>query len=595
LPSTSSSAEPPATKTSATEALAARYRHLFVLPRTPTLLVSAALTCLILSLVTRGGGWPIAFVTALAVFLFSASILSSALLIRDRGTIATFRRVTAVLLASQVSWVLFVAAGAAYSFAAGSGQSLISATVFAACTCTGLEFLVINGAFTRSTPLSAVLALVHPVGTLLVLGSPLAATPSAIVPVGAGLVALTVIVAFPLLLGRRRTSKGHDVIALFQAFMKTWTSRRASDLEAIILDHAEPASVATKVMKFRRQDGDIFLVLPGVHPGPFFPVGSYNLPGLISEEFKGLGPVMAFHRPGGHERNLASNDDAAAYASAIREFAERVEPTQTGTVRGPVGARVGKAKVSSIAFAGDALLTVSFAPLGSDDLEPRVEAELSRIASEAGFDSSVVDAHNSIGSEREVPDTADPGWKRLLELVKGAEAKPLKIAYAHSSETDFTAGADITQNGVGLLMLEAEGAKSVLVLADANNAVPALHEEAARALDSEGYDLIEFCTSDSHDLAARGLTVSRGYEALGEDTPIESIKGLVVKLAKLAEPRLSPCQYGSGRLTGEVKVFGSAALEEFASITQASSRFAKRYAKLAIACTAVLFMLSLAA
>jgi putative membrane protein len=595
LQSTSSSAKSPASKRSATEALAARYRHLFVLPRTPTLVAFAALTSLLLGLVTRGGGWLVAFIAAAAVLLLSGLALSSALLIRDKGTIATFRRVTAVLLASQLAWLLFAGAGAAYSFAVGSVQPLANAVVFAAFACAGLEFLIINGAFTRSAPLSAVLALVHPVGTFLVLGSPLAAAPPAYISVGAGLVSLSVIVAFPLLLGRRRTSKGHDVIALFQAFLKTWTSRRAADLEAIIMDHAEPAQVTTKVMRFQSKDGDIFVVMPGVHPGPFFPVGSYNLPGLISEEFKGLGPVMAFHRPGGHERNLASNDEAAAYASAIREFAEGVEPTQAGTIRGPVSSRVGKATVSSFAFAGDALLTISFAPLGSDDLEPHVEDELSRVASEAGFDSSVVDAHNSIGRERENPDTADPGWKRLLEQVKEAEAKPMKIAYAHSSETDFAAGADITKNGVGLLMLEAEGVKSVLVLADANNAAPPLHEEAARALDSEGFRLIEICTSDSHDLAARGLTVSRGYEALGEDTPIESIRRLVVRLAKLAEPRLSPCRYGSGKLTGEVKVFGSAALEEFASITQASSRFAKSYSKIAAVCTAALFVLSLAA
>ncbi|HME19630.1 MAG TPA: DUF2070 family protein [Nitrososphaerales archaeon] len=595
MQSTSSSAESPASKGSATETLAARYRHLFVLPRTPTLVVCAALVSLLLGLVARGGAWPVAFIATLAVLLLSASALSSALLIRDRGTIATFRRVTAVLLASQLSWLLFAVCGSAYSFAIGSGQPLAKAVLFAAFACAGLEFLVINGAFTRSTPLSAVLASVHPVGTFLVLGSPLAAAPSALIPVGAGLAALAVIVAFPLVLGRRRTSKGHDEIALFQAFMKTWTSRRASDLEAIILDHAEPASVTTKVMRFRGQGGDIFVVLPGVHPGPFYPVGSYNLPGMISEEFKGLGHVMAFHRPGGHERNLASNDQAAAYASAVREFAETVEPTQSGTIRGPIAAHVGKATVSSIAFAEDALLTISFAPLGSDDLEPLVEDELSRIASEAGFDSSVVDAHNSIGRNREIPDTTDPGWKRLLEQLREADAKPLKIAYAYSGETGFAAGADITESGVGLLMLEAEGVKSVLVLADANNAVSSLHQEAARALDSEGFRLVEICTSDSHDLAARGLTVSRGYEALGEDTPVESISGLVVKLAKLAEPRLSPCRYGSGKLTGEVMVFGSAALEEFASITQASSRFAKRYSKLAAVCTAALFVLSLAA
>lgn len=553
------------------------------------------MTSLLLSLVTRGGGWLVAFLASSAVLLLSASALSSALLIRDRGTIATFRRVTAALLASQLLWLLFGVAGAAYSFVVGSSQPLANAILFAAFACAGLEFLVINGAFTRSSLLSIVLASVHPLGTFLVVGLPLAVAPSTLVPIGTGFGALIAIMAFSFVLSRRKTSRGYDVVTVFQAFMKTWTNKRPADLEAIIQDHAESASITTKVMRFQRQEGNVFLVLPGVHPGPFFPVGSYNLPGIISNEFRGLGPVMTLHRPGGHDRNLASNDEARIYASTIREFAEGVEPSQAGTVRGPIYARVGKAAVSSTAFAGDMLLTISFAPLGSDDLEPRIEAELSSIASEAGFDASVVDAHNSIGHGRESPDTTDPGWNRLLDMIKEAEAKPMRIAYAHSSETDFSAGADVTENGVGLLMLEAGGVKSVLVLADANNAVPSLHEETTQALESEGYRLIEFCTSDSHDLAARGLTVARGYEALGEDTPIESIRRLVVNLAKLAEPRLSPCRYESGRLTGTVKVFGSAALEEFASVAQASSSFAKRYSKFAVACTVALFALALVA
>jgi len=535
-----------------------------------------------------------AFLGSSAVLLLSATAISSALFINDIETIATFRRVTAVLVATQLAWLIFATVGAGCSLFVGSSQPLANAVVFFTPTCIGLEFLVISGAFTKSVPLSSGLALIHPVGTFLVIGPSLPATTSIFVPVGAGLVMLAILVAFSILLGGRKTSRGHSVIALFQAFMKTWTGRRAAELEAIIQDHAEHAVVTTKVLRFQNQDGDIFVVMPGVHPGPFFPVGSYNLPGLIIKEFKQLGPVMALHRPGGHERNLASNDDAGAYASAVREFAEGMKPVQEGTLRGPFNTHIGKATVGSMAFGEDLLFTISFAPLGSDDLEPRAEDELSQISSEAGFDASVVDAHNSISHGRESPDTADPGWKDLLDLLKRAPARPMRIAYAHSSETDFSAGADITENGIGLIMLETGGVKSVLVLADANNAVPALHEEVSRALHSEGYELIEFCTSDSHDLAARGLTVSRGYEALGEDTPIESIITLVVKLAELAEPRLSPCRYASGRLASRVNLFGAASLEEFASVAQASSSFAKKYSRLASVCAVVLFALSLA-
>jgi putative membrane protein len=595
LPSTSSSAELGATKPSATETLAARYRHLFVLPRTATLVASIFVTSLLLSLTVCRGAWAVAFVTSSVLALLSASAVSSALRIKDRTTIATFRRTTAVLFASQVLWLLLAAVGAACSLVVGSNQPLANATLFGAFTCTGFEFLVISGVFTKSFPLSAALAIIHPLCTFLVVWfRPTAINPSPIAIV-TGVIAFGIIFAFIPLLRRRKTSRGHNAVSLFQAFMKAWTSKNAADLEAIIQDHAESTEVTTKVMKFRQDGGDVFIVLPGVHPGPFFPVGSYNLPGVISSEFKGLGPVLTLHRPGGHERNLASNDQTRAYGSKLREFAGSIEPSQVGTIRGPVYASIGGAVVSSTAFAGDVLLTISFAPRSSDDLEPRVEDELSRIASDAGFHASVVDAHNSISKEREHPDTADLGWKNIFDSTKGVEIKPLRVAYAHSSEVDFSPGDDITQNGVGLLLLEGGGAKSVLILADANNAAPRLREESAAALKSAGYNLIELCTSDSHDLAAKGLTVTRGYMALGESTPIESIKGLLVALAELAETRLAPCRYGSGQLTSAVKVFGSRALEEFASIAQSSTNFAKRYSAFATASALVLFALSLVA
>ncbi len=592
MPSTSSSAEKGSAGQSATDTLAARYRHLFVLPRTAVLVVSSVVTSTLLSFIASFATWAVAAATSSVVIILSAVAASTALGMEDKTSIASFRRVIAALLASQILWLLLVLAGDAYSLASGSTRALAASILFGAFISAGFEFLVINGAFTRNASLAATLAAVHPLGTFLIVGLPAATPAFSPIPVVAGLAALLVVAAFTPLLKRRRTSRGHDAVSLFQAFMKTWTDKKVGDLEEIIQSHSEPTEVSTKVLRFAKDDGDIFIVLPGVHPGPFFPIGSYNFPGLIQTEFKEVGPVLTLHRPGGHERNLASNEQARSYASKIREFAVGVGASEDGTLRGPLFAQVDKAAVSSTAFDGDVLLTVSFAPLGSDDLAPAVEEDLLRVAARNGLAASVVDAHNSIGEEQEHPDTGDEGWGRLLEKTKAAPPEKVRVAYAHSSEVAFTHGDDITENGIGAVVLEARGAKSVLVLADANNAVPTLHEEVKRALGSAGYSLIELCTSDSHDLAAKGLTVTRGYKALGEDTPVESIAGLSVSMAKLAEARLAPCRYGSGVLKSQVSVFGSKALEEFASITQSSSKFAKRYSKFAVVSAAVLFAVS---
>ncbi len=578
---------------SATEILASRYRHLFALPSTRILLVYGGVASLILAFLSKGAGGLAPFVVAFAIFVLSGLAISSALQVVDRKTIATFRRTQALLLGGEALWILIAAMGAIYGWSSNSSYPLTNAILFGAFISAGFEFLVINGAFEKSVPLSLVLAAVHPASTLLVIRLPELSGHLDPIASSGGVIALTILVAFPSLLKRKKTSLGFDALGLFQAFMKTWTSRRADELEGVIAAHSEEMEVTTKVLRFRTNSGDIFLVLPGVHPGPFHPIGSYDLPGVVSRAFRELGPVMTLHRPGGHERNLATRADTQVYASGVADLARTVVVDDGRAVlRGPLHAKVGYASVSSSVFSDDMVMTISFAPLGSDDIDTSAEVELARHASELGFDLSVVDAHNSIDPDLRSPETTDPGWSQLYETMKAEKPRRLKVAYSHSSEAGFNGHGDITENGMGLFMVQTDTTKSVLILADANNSVPNLREEVAKALGSCGYGLIEFCTSDSHNLAARGLTVERGYEALGEATPPSAIAELAVKMAKMADSRLAPASYGSAKMQTKVRVFGARALEEFAAITQSSSRFSKRYFKLATAAIVLLWVAS---
>ena len=543
---------------------------------------------------SRGTNGAVPFLSTFFVFILSATIVSSVLLLTDHRTIADFRRTSAILLTGDVLWIILVACGVVFFRVTGSPGALNNAFVFGAFASAGLEFLVINGVFTERTWLAVALAAIHPAATLVILRFAELSLEFNPLPVLFGVLTYAMIAAFVLLLKKRKTSKGHSALSLFRAFVKTWAGGEATDLECIIADHSEEAQVNTKVVRFQTQAGDVFLVLPGVHPGPFHPVGSYDLPGVISRAFKEQGRVMTFHKPGGHEMNLATREETDRYAAEMSEFASTIPPlSMEANIRGPIHARIGKANVGATAFSTDMILTVSFAPMGSDDLNAEVETELSRPASAAGFEALVVDAHNSLEDHQESIDLADPGWRQLFERMKLVEVTPFRVGYAHSGEFGFGAREDLTENGIGLIMFETPRGKSVLVLADANNAVPSLRAETAEVLSPLGYELMEFCTSDSHNLAARGLTVSRGYKALGEATPIESLAKLVADIAKLAETRLSEGNYGSGRLTSTVRVFGAKALEEFAAVTQSSSELARMYFRFAMVSIAVLLTFSL--
>ncbi len=590
--SSTSSSEQPTQKRSATDILASRYRHLFVLPSTLVLAFYSAIGVYLLTAVSRGALALVPFVLAFAVTVLAGSATSSALRIADKGTIATFRRTLAVVIAGEALLLVCAIFGAAYGVATGSPTPLTNAMLFGAFVTAGFEFMVINGTFTENAGLSTVLAVIHPAATLIVLR--FQEVVGGVDPVAAlsGVAAMAVVGLFTSLLKRRRTSLGFDALSLFRSFMKTWVAAQPGELEGIIAAHSEDAEVSTKIMRFSTEKGDNFVVLPGVHPGPFHPIGSYDLPGVISREFKGVGTTMTLHMPGGHERNLSTNAETARYADGLRDYAATIEAHGDVRVRGPVHAQIGRAKVAGAAFSDDLILTVSFSPYGSDDLSPEVGVSVTGMARGVGLDASVVDAHNSIADRQENPDLTDPGWKALLAAIAGAGATEFRVAYSNSKELGFKGEGDLTENGISLFMVAAER-KSVLVLADANNAAPGLREETQRALEAAGYDLFEFCTSDSHNLAARGLTVERGYQALGEVTPAGSIARLVVEMAKAAEARLLPAAYGSGEVKTRVKVFGSVALEEFAQITQSSSKLARAYARFGVASVAVLLGLSI--
>jgi len=578
---------------SATEALASRYRHLFVLPSAPQLILYGGVACLLLSFLSKGIGGILTFFLSLLVFLLSASTISSALLIIERKTIATFRRVLAMLMTAESLWLLIAAVGGAYSWASGSPYPLTNAILFGAFVSVGFEFIVIQGVFQRSASVSFALALVQPVSTILIVRTPELTEHLDPVATLCGAVAAALLVAFPLILRRKKTSLGDDALSLFQAFMKTWAAGDSDQLEEVITEHSEEVEVTTKILRFRTKIGDTYLVLPGVHPGPFHPLGSYDLPGVITKAFKELGPVMTLHRPGGHERNLATRADTARYVQSVTELAKTITSQEDQAfLRGPLCAHIGKAAVSSSAFANDLITTISFAPLGSDDIDTHYEDELAKIAYESAFDLSVVDAHNSIDPDLQSPTIEDQGWKRLFEDTRALEASGPRIAYSHSSEIGLTSKGDLTENGLGLFLIEKEGTRSALVLADANNSVSSLRAQVATALNSAGYNLIEFCTSDSHNLAARGLTAERGYEALGEDTPPASVADATVKMANLAVSRLAPAEYGSAKMKSKVRVFGSKALSEFASLTQASSEFSKTYFQIAVIAQVALLLVA---
>jgi putative membrane protein len=530
-----------------------------------------------------------------AVNLATAGVVTYIIKALDRDSIVSLRRMFSLTLASNLLWTIPLAAGSALSWVQHSHQPGLDEFVLGTFLAWSFELLVINGAFVPSTAQSLCIAAFQPAMTLLIASVfIIKLNPSVIYSALLGLIIVAITTTF-LLKFKAFKTKGVGISSLqtFQSFLKTWVTQKPADLEGYFTSYSHNESVVTRVVLAAAKER-VALVLPGVHPGPFFPVGSYNVSELIFHELRknGITP-MVLHGVGGHERNLPTNELAKRYATAI---AGAVTSAATGQqhverMRGPSRLQLGPTCVTTLGFGSQVMAFLSNAPYNTDDLEPGVIDEAVSAAKELGVELMLVDAHNSIGGQNcEQPEV---DWRRIFSEITGRAEEGFEVGMAHSSELpQFEHGSDISDGGIAALVFRKQGLVHALITSDSNNAIVGLRQKVIDELKRENVDLIELCTSDTHDSAARSLT-SRGYHALGEDTNVDSLVETIKKLEKLAEGRLSPCEVATITTQLTLPLIGDKSIDDFATLTKESLSFAKAYAGAALAAAVVICSLAL--
>jgi putative membrane protein len=536
------------------------------------------------------------FVAAAGIFaliIATSGVVTYVIKALDEDSIVSLRRMFSLTLASNLLWAIPLAAGSALSWIWHTQQPGLNEFVLGTFLAWSFGLLVINGAFIPSTATSICIAAVQPVTTLLVTSAFIIKVNSSVVYAAAlGLLILVITAAF-LLKFKTFKTKGVGINSLqtFQSFLKSWVSHRPGDLESYFTSYSHDEPVLTKVVLMTAKDR-VALVLPGVHPGPFFPVGSYNISELIFHELRknGITP-MVLHGVGGHERNLPTNQLAKQYATAI---ASAVESQGAGpgveTMRGPRRLQLGPTCVTTLGFGSQVLAFLSNAPYNTDDLEPRIIDEAVSAAKELGVELMLVDSHNSIGGENCEQPKVD--WRRIFSDVMGSPEEEFEVGMAHSSELQFEHGSDISDGGITALVFRTEKSVHALIASDSNNAVMGLRRMLIDELKKENVDLIELCTSDTHNSAARSLT-SRGYHALGEDSDRAALIEAIKKLEKLAEGRLSRCEVATVTSQETLPLIGDKSIDDFATLTKETLSFSKAYASAALASALVICSLTL--
>ena len=514
----------------------------------------------------------------------------------DPDSVVSLRRMFGLALASNLLWTILLAAGSLSYWITHSPQPSLNEFILGAFFAWSFQLLVVNGAFISSTPQSACIAALQPAVTLLLASIFVIQVNTALtISVTLGFVVLGITAGFLLKFKTFKTEGvGINSLQIFQSFLKSWVSQKPANLENYFTLYSRDEAVVTRIILASAAE-PVALVLPGVHPGPFFPVGSYNLSELIYEELRKKDIIpMVLHGVGGHERNLPTNELTKQYAATIASAVASSDGVQrVSKMRGPIKSKLGPTNVTTLGFDNQIMAFLSNAPYNSDDLDPRIIDGAVSAARELGVELMLVDAHNSIGGrDAEEANITDADWKRVFSDIRESPEEEFNVGVAHSSELQFVGGSDISDGGITVLVFRKDASEYALVTSDSNNAVTGLRQAVLDELKRENIDLIELCTSDTHKSAARYLT-DRGYRALGEDSSRDGIVATIKKLDELAEGRLSPCKVASitSRLT--LPLIGDQSLNDFASLTKETLSFTKAYAGAALLAALIICSLTL--
>lgn len=492
-----------------------------------------------------------------------------------RGTpVNALSKVVHVTSFSLLLWALTVLVGilADALFGKAGGPAYVVAGMLLAA---GLRVGIFTSVFGAGMARAVAICLVQPLAFFFAL-APAQSYGGLADPAGLGFGALFVALAivWTALADRAGRPQVQSTFRLLQAFLSAWTENKTDGMEEYFESKASAKQVGTSVLKLEPAAGrDISIVLPDVHPGPFGAVGGSNLPYVLHEEFGKRALVM--HSVSDHSLNIPSGKEVARYVEGLRGL---LTSDAGGTCTEPVQRRKGDATATAIAFGKSALVFLSLAPKGMEDVPSEVRHELQSHARAVGFASLlVIDCHNAMGKQIGSSDRSDllSAALQCLDDLKGLPQGEFSAGFASLADIADPLGnsSELGQAGLAVLVVAVHGKKYAIGWADSNNMENGLRDRIiARVNSVEAATMLEVCTSDTH--STSGKRTRQGYFALGTTGEQEQIAGAYAGMCEAAARDAKRCQFDLLSAMSEVKVMGaqfgdySAALDRSLNITK---------------------------
>lgn len=501
--------------------------------------------------------------------MYALGLLDSLML---RGTpVNSLSKVVHVSSFASLLWILTVLVGilADTVFAKSSTDYVVAGMMMAAGLRVGIFTSVFGASLRRAVAICMVLPLVFFLAFVPPQSWSILANPAGI---GFGALFVALAITWSALADRSGRPQVQSTFRLLQAFLSAWTENKPGGVEEIIEAKAHDELVSTSVMRLRSAGKEMAIVLPDVHPGPFGTVGGSNLSFVLFEKFSKRALVL--HSISGHSLNIPSKREVDRYIAGLGGL---VRKDAGNTASEPMQIRHGNATVTAIAFGSTALVMLSLAPKGMEDVPQQVREELESYASSLRLDLLLADCHNAMGGLLDDIDRNDlvAAAKSCLGNLKNAQQHEFAAGFASLGDVSHGLGgaAELGQSGLAAVVFKIAGKNYAIAWADANNMENGLRDKViARSGETT---VLEVCTSDTH--ATSGKRTREGYFALGAASSQGAIADAYAEMFKVASGRIETCAFDVSLATVRVKVMGEEQFEDYSSALDRSINITKAF------------------
>jgi putative membrane protein len=403
-----------------------------------------------------------------------------------------------------------------------------------------------------------------------------------------GLIIIGLGIGWAILADRAGRPSLHSTFAVLQAFLSAWTENKVESIEKILLSKSKDELVNTDSIKFYNKRQSLYWVLPNIHPGPFKEIGGSNLPYQIYKYF--AQNAIVFHSASDHSLNIPSKEEVRKYLKSLSNTNNIAESGNTCSI--PIQIKIKNATATGIIFGNTAILMLSYAPHGMEDIPEKIGMELKTYSKNKGFSKMfIIDSHNAMGNKIAESKNEDllAAGKECLKILKESPQYHFKIALSNTNELEnkIKFGEDIGKSGFSVILIEINNNNNknnnknnnsqqyVIGWADSNNMENGLREYIIQHLEQKRIKMLEICSSDTHENS--GFRTSEGYYPFGQITKFEEIADYYYKLTELANKKLEVSEYKILSIESIVKVMGKNQFEDYSNALDKAMNLTKLF------------------